>query len=72
MGFADAVTNLISTDPTGAGKTYFACALGVKAYKQTLRTCYIRTPDMLGHFQTHKDNLRELYDSKKLMGSLEA
>ena len=59
MGFVEAATNLIITGPTGAGKTYLACVLGVEACKQTLRTCYIRMPDMLGHFQTHKDNLRE-------------
>ena len=59
MGFVSAATNLIITGATGAGKTYLSCVLGVEACKQTLRTCYIRMPDMLGHFQNHKDNLRE-------------
>ena len=59
MGFVSAAANLIITGATGAGKTYLSCVLGVEACKQTLRTCYIRMPDMLGHFQNHKDNLRE-------------
>ena len=59
MGFVSAATNLIITGATGAGKTYLSCVLGVEACKQTLRACYIRIPDMPGHFQNHKDNLRE-------------
>ncbi len=69
MGFVGAATNLIITGPTGAGKTYLACVLGVEACKQTLRTCYIRMPDMLGHFQTHKDNLREQIRYRKKLGN---
>lgn len=59
MGFVSAATNLLITGATGAGKTYLSCVLGVEACKQTLRTYYIRMPDMMGHFQNHKDNLRE-------------
>lgn len=43
--------------------------LGVEACKQTLRTCYIRMPDMLGHFQNHKDNLREQIRYTKKLGN---
>ena len=69
MGFVGAATTLIITGPTGAGKTYLACVLGVEACKQTLRTCYIRMPDMLGHFQAHKDNLREQVRYRKKLGN---
>jgi DNA replication protein DnaC len=69
MGFVGAATNLIITGPTGAGKTYLACVLGVEACKQTFWTCYIRMPDMLGHFQTHKDNLRKQVRYRKKLGN---
>ncbi|MCI9448487.1 MAG: ATP-binding protein [Lachnospiraceae bacterium] len=59
MGSVSAATNLIITGTAGAGKTCLPCALGAGACKQTLRACCIRMPDMLGHFQSHKDNLRE-------------
>lgn len=69
MGFVSAATNLIITGATGAGKTYLSCVLGAEACKQTLRTCYIRMPDMLGHFQNHKDNLREQIRYRKRLGN---
>lgn len=69
MGFVSAATNLIITGATGAGKTYLSCVLGVEACKQTLRTCYIRMPDMLGHFQKHKDNPREQIRYRKRLGN---
>ena len=33
MGFVNAATNLIATGPTGAGKTYLSCVIGVEACK---------------------------------------
>ena len=69
MGFVNAATNLIITGATGAGKTYLSYVLGVEACKRTLRTCYIRMPDMLGHFQNHKDNLREQVRYRKRLGN---
>ena len=36
----------------------YAYVLGLEACQQTLRACYLRMTDMLGHFQNHKDNLR--------------
>ena len=68
-GIVSAATNLIITGPTGAGKTYLSCVVGVEACKQTLRTCYIRMPDMLAHFQNHKDNLREQVRYRKKLGN---
>ena len=41
MGFIGNATNLIITGPTGAGKTYLSCALGIEACKQTYRVLYI-------------------------------
>lgn len=69
MGFVGAATNLIITGPTGAGKTYLACMLGVESCKQTFRTYYIRMPDMLAHFKTHKDNPREQIRYRKKLGN---
>ena len=69
MGFVSAATNLIITGPTGSGKTYLASVLGIEACRMTLRTCYVRMPDMLSHIQTHKDNLREQVRYRKKLGN---
>lgn len=69
MGFVSAATNLIITGATGAGKTFLSCVIGVEACKKTLRTCYIRMPDMLAHVNNHKDNPRELVRYRKRMGN---
>ncbi len=69
MGFVSAATNLIITGAAGAGKAYLSCVLGVEACKQALRTCYIRMPDMLGHFQNHKDNPRGQIRYRKRLGN---
>lgn len=37
MGFIANATNLFIIGPTGAGKTYLSCALGIEACKQTYR-----------------------------------
>ena len=36
--------NIIIIGPTGAGKTYLACALGNSAVRQGIRTLYVRLP----------------------------
>jgi DNA replication protein DnaC len=36
--------NVIIVGPTGAGKTYLACALGNSAIRQGIRTMYVRLP----------------------------
>lgn len=69
MGFVSAATNLIITGATGAGKTYLSCVPGAGACKQALRTCYIRMPDMLGHFQNHRDNPRGQIRYRKRLGN---
>ena len=69
LGFVSVATNLIITGPTGAGKTYLASVLGIEACKQTLRTFYIRMPDMLAHIQTHRDNLKEQVRYRKKLGN---
>ena len=39
--------NIIVTGPTGVGKTYFACALGVSACRQGISTYYVRLPRLM-------------------------
>ena len=38
--------NIFITGATGSGKTYMACAMGMKASKQHFKTRYIRLPDL--------------------------
>lgn len=67
MGFIGNATNLVITGPTGAGKTYLACALGIEACKQTYRVMYIRMPDLMRNFENLRENLRELTKYRKRM-----
>ena len=60
---------LVITGPTGAGKTYLACALGVEACRQTYRVLYIRMPDLMRNFENQNDNLRELTKYRKRIGN---
>ena len=69
MGFVSNATNLVITGPTGAGKTYLACALGVEACRQTYRVLYIRMPDLMRNFENQNDNLRELTKYRKRIGN---
>lgn len=39
--------NVFITGATGSGKTYMACAFGMKACKQYYTTKYVRLPDLL-------------------------
>ena len=69
MGFVSNATNLVITGPTGAGKTYLACALGVEACRQTYRVLYIRMPDLMRNFENQNNNLRELTKYRKRIGN---
>ncbi|NBJ92912.1 ATP-binding protein [Parablautia muri] len=69
MGFAANATNLVITGPTGEGKTYLACALGVEACRQTYRVLYIRMPDLMRNFENQNDNLRGLTKYRKRIGN---
>ena len=69
MGFVGTATNLIITGPTGAGKTYLACALGIEACKQTYRTLYVRMPDLLRNFEDHRESLNDLAKYRKRIGN---
>ena len=69
MGFIGNATNLIITGPTGAGKTYLSCALGIEACKQTYRVLYLRMPDLMRNLENQRDNLRELTKYRKRIGN---
>ncbi len=56
MGFVASATNIIIVGPTGAGKTFLACALGIEACKHKYRTLYIRMPDLMRYFEANRDN----------------
>lgn len=69
MGFVTTATNLIITGPTGAGKTYLSCALGIEACKKTYRVFYIRMPDLMRNFEDRRDDLKELTWYRKRLGN---
>lgn len=46
LNFINTATNIMIVGPTGSGKTYLGCALGVEACKNTYRTYYIRMQDL--------------------------
>lgn len=56
MGFIANATNIFITGPTGAGKTFLACALGVEACRQRYRSLYLRMPDLMRYFEANRDN----------------
>lgn len=69
MGFVKSATNIVITGPTGAGKTYLACALGIEGCKQTYRVYYVRMPDLMRNFENLRDDLRELTKYRKRIGN---
>ena len=46
LGFIESATNIMIIGPTGSGKTYLGCALGVESCKNAYRTYYIRMQDL--------------------------
>lgn len=50
--------NLLLTVPTGAGKTYIACALAQKACRQGLSALYLRLPRLFGDLTIAKGDGR--------------
>ncbi len=50
--------NLLLTGPTGAGKTYIACALAQKACRQGLSALYLRLPRLFGDLAIAKGDGR--------------
>jgi len=53
--------NVCLFGPSGAGKTYIACALGNAACRNTLSVAYIRLPELLDELSEarHEDGFRE-------------
>ena len=62
-------SKLFIIGPTGAGKTYLSCALGIEACKQTYRVLYIRMPDLMRSFETYRDDIRALTRYRKRIGN---
>ena len=60
MRFIESTTNLAITGPTGSGKTYLACALGVEACKHCYRTYYIRMQNLIKRVDELSSNPRQL------------
>lgn len=48
--------NIFITGATGSGKTYMACAFGMKACKQYYTVRYVRLPDLLLDLQAARGN----------------
>lgn len=69
MGFISNATNLFILGPTGAGKTYLSCALGIEACRQTYRVLYIRMPDLMRNFENYRDDIRALTRYRKRTGN---
>lgn len=69
MGFISNATNLFILGPTGAGKTYLSCALGIEACRQTYRVLYIRMPDLMRNFENYRDDIRALTRYRKRIGN---
>ena len=47
MGFVSNATNLVITGPTGAGKTYLACALGVEINSFLFQCSFVVSPRII-------------------------
>jgi len=69
MGFVNSATNLIISGPTGSGKTYLACTLGIEACKQTYRVYYIKMHDLLRILDQLRDNLKEQAKFKRRLAN---
>lgn len=69
MGFIANATNLFILGPTGAGKTYLSCALGIEACRQTYRVLYIRMPDLMRRFESYRDDIKALTRYRKRIGN---
>ena len=60
LSFVDQSSNIFITGPTGCGKTYLACVIGIEACKKTYRTYYIRMQDLQRKIEEVVQNPKEL------------
>ena len=59
LGFINSQTNIIITGLTGSGKTYLSNCLGIEACKKSLRTYYIRVPNLSKKLDDLSNNNKE-------------
>lgn len=60
LSFIDQASNIFITGPTGCGKTYLACVLGIESCKKAYRTYYIRMQDLQRRIEELSSNMKEL------------
>ena len=60
LGFIHTATNIMIVGPTGSGKTYLECALGVESCKNTFRTFYIRMQDLTRKIDDYSPTPKQL------------
>lgn len=65
LNFINTATNIMIVGPTGSGKTYLGCALGVEACKNTYRTYYIRMQDLTRKIDDYSSSPSKLKNFKK-------
>lgn len=70
-GFIKEKLNVIVTGATGAGKTYYVCALANSAIDQGIRVKYIRLPDLLYELSAFKDAPKNFKRKLRLYGNYE-
>jgi len=63
--------NVIVTGATGAGKTYYVCALANSAIDRGIRVKYIRLPDLLYELSAFRDTPKNFKRKLKLYGNYE-
>ena len=61
--------NVIVTGATGAGKTYYVCALANSAIDKGIRVKYIRLPDLLYELSAFRDTPKNFKRKLKLYGN---
>ena len=59
MRFLESASNITVTGPTGSGKTYISCVLGVEACKRAYRVYYIRLQNLFKRLDELQGNVKD-------------